>query len=277
MPRAAVRLAVCVALVIAAVSGVWLASRAGSSGSLQPAHNNSGTVPIKATSALSVSQVPIPPLPVANYLSKGTYPSVSARGKPLTAVDASLRNAVLEFERQYAASARRNVHHCCGRGDFWLFSDQESLSASTVVVSALIPTLQLYPGGNDGEEWFSATVQVPSGQSVNISDLFANQSRGLGVLAKVVKQRVLATNSCVRTSVDDPTVGRFMAAGFNPTSSNYRYFALSTSGLVIGFVNSQVAYPTCGRISATVPYRTLQPYLSKLGQRLVSGVRHPRS
>jgi len=233
-------------------------------------------------SALTVYRVATPPLPVPHYRTTGTYPQVSGGKVSLKAVNATLRQAVLDEERRYARFARKEVSSTPKRllrkypGIFMTSPRSRLISASSVVVSALIPTLELYPLGNDGAVWISVTVRVPSGTRVAVGELFADPARGLRELARLVRTKVLSTNSCVRQSFQDPIGFEEWERGFAPTASNYRHFALTTRGLVIGFPIAQVASPRCGRVEATVSYEALGSFQSKLGQRLIAGVRRPQ-
>ena len=233
---------------------------------------------------LAVSESPTPPLRLPNYRTSGTYPQVSGRKVRLEAVNAALRNAVLRAQRAYAAFVRREYMRSQPElfrpgyrysGTYRTSPRPSLISASTVVVSALVPVLEVLPGGTAGETWLSVTVRVPSGAPVGIRGLFSQPGRGLRALAAAVRRKVLATNSCVRASNRGPG-GAINARGFAPTARNYRYFALTATGFAVGFPIDQVGGSSCGRVEVTVPYSVVRPYLSNLGQRLVAGVRRPR-
>ncbi len=238
-------------------------------------------------SPLSVFEAPTPPLQVPNYRTSGTYPQVSSSKVNLRAVNAALRNSVLRAQHQYARWVRREYGRTMPElfrpnyrysGEYGTSPRLSLISASTVVVSALIPVRQLLPGGTGGATWLSVTVRVPSGAPVGIRDLFAEPARGLNALAKEVKREVLSTNSCVRQSVNNERAFGFAqdVRGFDPTPSNYRYFALIASGLAVGFRQDQVGGSSCSSVQAAVPYAVLHPYLSELGQKLIAGVRRPQ-
>jgi len=53
--------------------------------------------------------------------------------------------------------------------------------------------------------------------------------------------------------------------------STYRYIALTPAGLAVGVGHVGV----CGSVKVTVRYSVPRPYLSKLGAKLVAGVRWP--
>ncbi|MEA2130989.1 MAG: hypothetical protein QOJ29_5458 [Thermoleophilaceae bacterium] len=227
--------------------------------------------------ALRVIEATTPRLAVPNYETRGSYPQVAGGHTSLTAVNAALTRALRSEQRRYARVARdeqREVSPVGGPGLFSTNLKRSVLSASSVVVSGLIPLTERFPGGNEGQTWLAVTVRVPSGARVSISDLFNDRARGLRALAAAVRTRLPAGNSCIRKSLKAlPT----MARGFAPTKVNYRYFALQTSGLVIGFPVSQVGFPPCSRVSTTVPYATLRAELSPLAKRLIAGVRQPRT
>jgi hypothetical protein len=237
-----------------------------------------------SVSPLAVVKARTLPLRLPNYRTSGTYPQVSGGQVDLKAVNAALRGAVLSAQRRYAAFVRREYMSSMPQlfrrgyrysGTYTTSPRLRLISASTVVVSALIPVREVLPGGTGGDTWLSVTVQVPSGAPVGLRGLFSQPDRGLRALASAVRRTVLATNSCVRASNRGP--GRVInARGFAPTPTNYRYFALTAQGFAVGFPIDQVGASSCGSVHATVPYRVVRPFLSNLGQRLVSGVRRPR-
>jgi len=219
-----------------------------------------GNSPVRRLTVVSATT---PCLPVRGYLTTGAYPNVLGRSMRAARTNIALRRAVVTDERRYAPSARE---HSFGdwNGIYQTAIDQGLTSASTVVVSALIPVLRLYPGGNDGQTWISTTVDVRSGRAVSLRQLLANPSLALPVLASDWKSRL-------RNSVLWPSVAGD-SASYTPSFAHYRYFSLTPTGLAFGFAQE----PAGPRLAAVIPYRLVRPYLSPLGRRLVAGVRRPR-
>jgi hypothetical protein len=191
-------------------------------------------------------------------------PQVTADGIDLHRVNHALREGVLRDQRSYTPSARRFAK-TSGSGCYGIYRvvvKRQLLSASTVVVSALLPATELYPCGNDGQGWVGMTVQVPSGRQVKLAQLFSDpEGQGLFRLG-VAWFRVIARDwrlTCVVGYLRD----------YEPSLRNYRYFALTPRGLALAFWQE----PACMRIQGVVPYAALQPYLSPLGRRLIAGVR----
>ncbi len=234
--------------------------------------------------ALYVIQRPTPLLRVPNYRTAGTFPQVfSGDGANVEAVNVTLRKTILEDQRRYGRRFRAVWESRIPKalqetypGIYKTSFSSNLISASTVVVSALVPLLELFPAGNDGSTWVAFTVRVPSGETVTINDLFADPARGLTALASAARKEVLSANSCVRRSVEEPVAGPLVARGFDATPENYRHFALIAEGFAIGFPLGQIGAPVCGRVETTVPYSVVRPHLNELGQRLVAGVREPR-
>jgi hypothetical protein len=218
---------------------------------------------------LAVVAAPTPRVRLLRYDTSGTYPQVRGGTVDLRAVNNARREGVLADQREYAPAARkasiRNAKWY--RGVYQTSVDRRLLSASTVVVSALLPATKLYPGGNNGRTWVAVTVRVPSGAPVGISDLFVEPARALPLLAKAFKAQVRRT---------EPRMWRpcvtYYPSVYLPTARNFRHFALTPRGLALGFWQ----VPACNRLQATVPYSIVQPYLSKLGAALIAGVRAPR-
>lgn len=233
---------------------------------------------------LKVSWVRIPEIEAPNFRTSGSYPAISGQRKDVDLVNTALHNEIVRAERRYARFVRRaeskwpralrkhlnRVEH----GIYRALPHDRRLSASTVVVSTLIPVLALLPGGTDGETWISVTLRYPSGTLVRLTNLFKDRT-GLVALAARVRKLAVDQDRCIRASVRSPITGNISLRGFLPLTANYRFFALTQSGLVVGFPNGQVAFPGCGRIAVTVPFDLLEPYLSDAGKTLVAGVRRP--
>lgn len=234
---------------------------------------------------LTVSYEATPPLKVANFRTQGTFPRVSSAKTELTNVNTAIRAAVRSAQDEYAREVRSRWRGAPelfdpSYGASGIYSTSPSVglvSASTSVVSALIPTRAVVAGGTGGETWLSFTVRVPSGARVQLSQVFSDSDEGLKVLAAAVRRRVLFADECARASVDDPIGGELTARGLEATFRNYRHFALTANGLAIGFPAGQVAASACNRILVTVPYPIIRPHLNVLGRTLVSGVRRPRT
>ena len=216
---------------------------------------------------LTVIVAPTPRLGVPRYDTSGSIPQVTDGGTDLRRVNAALREAVLRDQRAYAPSARgspKNLPRGC-RGVYRLDVERSLLSASSTVVSALLPATKLYPCGNEGQGWISMTIRVPSGRRVTLAQLFRDpEGGGLSALG-VGWFRVIARDWRLRCVVGD-------LPDYEPTLRNYRYFALTPRGLALAFWQE----PACSRIEGIVPYRPLRPYLSRLGKQLIAGVRRPR-
>jgi hypothetical protein len=233
---------------------------------------------------LVVSFVKIPALDVPNYRTSGKYPVVSFSNESVKGVDSALRAAIVTAEQRYARFAReaesrwppalRKRLNRYEHGTFQVLPKRRWISASSVVVSALFPVLELLPGGNDGETWTSTVVRFPSGQRIRLPDLFKDQ-HGLAALAYHARKIALIHNRCVRASVRSPITGNISLRGFAPSLTHYRFFALTPSGLAIGFPTGQVGFPGCGRVEVTVPFAILRTYLNATGKVLVAGVRSP--
>ena len=220
------------------------------------------------TSPLTVVALPTPRFHVPRYDTSGTYPQVRDGALDLRAVNVSLHAAVLADQRAYAPHARMSVvaaGDAC-RGIYQTSIDRRLISASSVVVSALLPATKLYPCGNEGKTWLAVTVQVPGGQRISVSDLFLDPSRGLRVLATSWLAQVRRTEPAVW-----PCVAKNLAA-YRPSARAYRNFALTPNGLAVGFWQA----PACSRLQGTVPYTMLRRYLSPSAIKLIAGVRAPR-
>jgi uncharacterized protein YecT (DUF1311 family) len=216
---------------------------------------------------LTVVAAPTPRFPVPGYDTSGTYPQVRGGGLNPRAVNAALHTAVLADQRAYAPYARKEKPRVQYRqhGVYRTAINRSLVSASTVVVSALLPaTREVFPGQNGGDDWLGMTVRVPSGARVRITDLFAKVDQGLRVLATEWKARIRRT--------DGAPCPRVYQEQYTPTVEHYRNFALTPGGIAVGV--GEVA--ACYRLVATVPYRVMRPYLSKLGSTLIAGVRRAR-
>jgi hypothetical protein len=212
---------------------------------------------------LTVVPARTPPLPLRGYDTSGRYPQV--RGEAgLDAVNASLRQELLVDQHRFASEAGKDRRGLPpdNRGRYSTAIDRRYLSASSVVVSALLPaTREAFPGQHGGDGWLGITVQAPSGRVVGISDLFADPRRGIGALAATWKARIRQTDA-------RPCLSLY-AVAYTATVEHYSAFALTHDGIAVGSTEIEACY----RLVATVPYATLRPYFSRLGLRLIAGVR----
>jgi hypothetical protein len=211
---------------------------------------------------LRVVQVATPRFPVPGYDTSGTYPQVRGSLVRLNAVNEALRQAVVGEQRSYAVSARKKLRAGNSyRGVFQTSVVRRYLSASTGVVSALLPLRELYPGGNDGDGWIAATTRVPSGERVSLGQLFNDPAVALPALAGAWLGRLSdgERRFCVVNYLSD----------YSPTLRHYRNFALTPRGIAVGFPQE----PACERLVAVVPYSAIRRHLSPLGRQLVAAVR----
>jgi hypothetical protein len=216
-----------------------------------------------AVHGLAVVSAATPCFPVQGYVTSGVYPAVRGRSWRVVRTNIMLRRAVIADQQRYAPSARRETVPNVA-GIYETAIDPELLSASTAVVSALIPARELYPGGNDGQTWISATIDVRTGRLVALRELLANPQLALMRLVRDWKARL-------RGSERWPGVAAH-PADYTPTLAHYRHFALTPRGLSFGFPQE----PAGSRLAVVLPYRLVHPYLSPFGRRLVAGVRRPR-
>jgi hypothetical protein len=234
---------------------------------------------VPASRPLTLVHRAVPRLPVPHYRTTGTYFRVEQPGVELGRVNQAVTGALSQEERQYAARARAEVatqppiQLRLYTGTFYVRFDPRLASASTVVVSALVATLELFPGGNDGNSWISVTARVPSGTRVTLTDLL--DSEGWNVLSFAARHALMRSNSCFRKGLDIPAQSQYSAAGLAPAPRNFRHFALTPTGLALGFSVGDVAVVPCGWVSAIVPYADIRAHLTPLGRMLVAGVRKP--
>jgi hypothetical protein len=225
--------------------------------------------------ALTVTMAPLAPLGVPYYSTRGSFPQVSGGSAPLTATNSALRQIVLSDEEQFAVSARKHaqipgIPMGPGLGLYQMTPQRQLISASSVVVSALVPTLMYYPGGTPNATWLSETVEVPSGKSLSLSDLFTDPSAALKAIATASRTKLLASNSGLKSQLEYLQKTHQVFGGFAPTRGNYQYFALLRSGLAVGFPAYQLLGP--GRTELVIPYTVIRPYLNRLGARMLAGV-----
>jgi hypothetical protein len=240
----------------------------------------SQTTASTGVSPLTLLNRPTPLLSVPHYRTIGNYPQFSLPGSDLSRVNVAIRDAVLAEQQRYAPIAilqEARDPDPIRLGYKGLFATQTAArltSASTAVVSALIPLGEIFPGGHASGSWLSVTVQVPSARPIRLEDLLARPSDGLRALAAAARQRVISGDRCVRGSVSGGDRGYL--AGFAPTFANYQHFALVPTGAAVGFSSGQVANGVCNRVEVTIPYKVMRPYWSDRGRRIVAAVRKPR-
>ncbi len=279
--RDALPLIVC-ALALAGASAAGLSGcGAGDPGrqAVQPARS-------KPSSPLRLFAKPVPRFPVHGYTTHGMYPVAYVKGRPIASVNRRMRALIVRLMDSLAPGTRKAVRASVrgggpggSGGSFNFISLDERISASTREISLLKAFVECLPGGTECYDWFSATLRVPSGRLVRLPWLFSPAARraALRTAERVVRKDVLSTSACARQSAHDPDNGAYYRRQLAPANwRGYRHFALTTRGLVIAFRPGDIGYDSCGMfLTPTVPYRLLEPYLSRLGRVMVDGVRRP--
>jgi hypothetical protein len=218
------------------------------------------------TPALTVSLRKTPRFGVRRYNTTGVYMSVSEKRRNIRNVNQAIKNAILDDQRKYESSAIREVarYHGPYKGVYKTGVNRRLVSASTVVVSALIPVTRLYPAGTDGQGWISITALTGTGERIILTKMLENRKRDLPKLSSVWK-------NVVRTK--KPTAWRYCVAPYLPEyTPDFEAFALTPKGIAIAFR----AEPGCLQRQATIPFSELKPYVSAEGKRIIAGVRAPR-
>jgi len=237
-----------------------------------------------AVVSLVVHQARTPRFKVPHYTTQGTYPRVAGEGLDLRVVNLALRATIVDDQRTYARLAGRAVrgiplHQNGPYGLYQTGIGHWFISASSAVVSGLLPDLELFPGGNDGAGWIPFTIRVPSGKPVTQLQLIAHGRRGVRAFTSAVLrfgkyydgQNTCSGAAYRRAAGRDPTFRALYARDQLGES----VIALVPGGVIVGTPNSVIP-PACGRIELVVPYRFIRPYLSPLARTLVAGIRPPK-
>jgi hypothetical protein len=228
--------------------------------------------------SLTVYSAATPHFKNPNYVTSGSFPQVSSGSMNLDGVNAALRGAILADQRAYdkTAPAKKIPHGTTGI--YRTGTNPRLISASTLLVSALIPDLELYPSGNDGAGWIEVTVRVPTGRLVEPLQLIAHGRRGVRAFEAAVGRYARESgHGIARIAYQQAAAGDFDFRVLRPSSSlTFWYLALTPAGLAVGTPN-YVIPPAAGRIHVVVPYARLRPYLSILARQLIADVRPPAS
>jgi hypothetical protein len=199
-------------------------------------------------SPLGIVSAHTPRFPVAGFQTYGSFPQLRGRTS-LARVNAAVRKAISDDQNALVRQVRRRVARTPARGDYETELDRTLVSASTEVVSMLLPrTRELLPlrGLTDG--WLAITVRVPSGRPVAAADLFDHPAAAVRFL---------------RARTRDKRSG----CKFGATPE----LALLPNGLAVGVPSRG----SCYRFDVVVPYREARRYLSPLGRELAEDARWP--
>lgn len=205
----------------------------------------------------------------AGYTTDGSYPQVYGRAD-LKAVNTALKQAVLADEAQtkqdFAGLYQATTAEQTQPGLYATYPREGLLYANRSIVSVLIPKDSTPPGGNDGEAWISATLIVPAGRNVQVTDLFTKPGTALQTLRTLVGDDVIASSPCVAANLVN--IGSSVTGpitSLQPNATTFEDFALSPYGLTFGFEQGMFADEACGAATATVSWESIQPMLSPLG------------
>jgi hypothetical protein len=216
--------------------------------------------------SLEVISQSVPAFRVSQWDTRGSIPQVVAPSVDVRRVNEALRSAIVADERAIEPNAKRCSigTNKAYRGIYSVQFNRTLLSASSKVVSALLPAVKVCPGGNDGHGWIAVTVRVPSGVSLSLSDLLRDPPRAIPALVAEWKARVRRVDPGFWQRCISPYPFLYVA-----TSANVRYFALTSEGLALGFPQA----PACERSSAILGYRSIASLLSSKGKSIATEVR----
>lgn len=227
-------------------------------------------------SRLRVVDIRLPSVANAQVRTSGSFPVLASSDASSARVNATLEQAVRTDEHRFAVLVKsEKVDPRTAPGVYRMAPTMRFISASSVVFSMLVPTRRVVPGLNGGDSWFAITILSHNDRIINLGDLFSNTREGRELLSRVVRERLAATNRCVRNSLRDPVAGHAFRHALNATVENYRDFALLSTGLAVGFAVGQVAYPACGRVDVVIPYRAIAAVSSRFGRNLMESTRAP--
>ena len=229
---------------------------------------------------LTLVEIAIPKAPC--YETAGSYPQIVANSQNLDKVSARISAKYLDDERRFIAlgmqNQRQTKSQCPGLYDVWnkpSFGEVNNKrvtlpstfqSASSRVVSVMSPINAAVPSGAaTGGYFVSITVNVVSNSVVALPQLFAHPRPAYALLKKEV------VRGCVKE------YGSYFCTGASqelaPVSTSFRNFSLSGNGLVIGSDGETIAPFS---VETIISYASIEPYLSPLGQWLITGVTAPR-
>jgi hypothetical protein len=239
---------------------------------LPPGFNpNTTQYSITVTRLITLNHYLVPDPPFGQgFSTDGDYVQVSGMNG-LAAVNAALKNLIVQDQQNDQTTNPDYINQCRTTQQCSYSSgstiDQLFISASSSVVSVLIPTDVNY-GGVGNESWVSATLSTQTAQPITYTDLFSDTSQALVAISDAAQTELLATNSCLST---DPNT---LNQGLDPTNpNNFKHYAISPSGLSIGFDRYQLGIGACGGPSVTIPWSQLQSYLNLNGSQTVSMLR----
>lgn len=219
---------------------------------------------------LRPSFVGVPAFAVGGYATRGRLIQVRHSSLDLRRTNRALRQAIVDDQRAFEPYARRAAK-VASKGHRGLYSvnvEPSFVSASSRVVSALLPSIHRPVGNQHGKDWIGVTVLVPSGRRLFIADVVETDRVTLRALARLI-------GSTQRRS--DPEFWSFCGpekypSTYRPTVNGLSDVAFVPSGLAFGFAQP----PACDRPVVVVPYRAAEPMLTALGRRLMRDVRAPR-
>jgi hypothetical protein len=231
---------------------------------------------------LTLPPMPSPPAP-AKVAWSAHYPQVSGAGLELRAVNVALRTPIETDEHRWAQTWKHlsGSGHCgvrvhCLPGERSSYGSKLYVgAASSVVVSLLTLVGGAYPAGTYSQYWIPTTVEVPSGTAVTLGTLFDHERSALAVLAAHASAALKQVACVEQVWTLPPNISSVWKSGASPTEDNYRRFALTPTGLEIGFDQGQVADEACGAHKVLVSWAAVRPFLSALGARLAKAAVRP--
>jgi len=156
-----------------------------------------------------------------------------------------------------------------GGGEFTINPVRSLISASSVLVSALLPVTESRPHGTSSPYWLSVTIEVSRPQStVSLSDVIT--ASGFGLVARSLRARLEGdkrVEQCGSSALSSATA---------PRATSFRQFALVPAGLAVGFPSSPGGpLYECGNFYIIIPRSELAGVMSPAGKALARAASEP--
>jgi hypothetical protein len=222
---------------------------------------------------LRFSAVPLEVVPSPQFEVRGSYPQLFDGSVPETVANKAMYAGIIANEEvAYSTPGKHPVRATVGShtGSYWLVFDPSEMSANTAVVSVLFTVYYAGPGGAGSSYWFGVTVDMGSGRTVSMEDLFADPQKGWTAVARAA-QEIAASNASPICRADALSSQTYEDV-FAPGPAGYQGYVLAPAGLQIGIPPGVLCNPT-----TTVPWSEVSPYLGALGRSLVAGIRPPQT
>jgi len=185
------------------------------------------------------------------YSVNVTYPEYYLSGQPIQDFNTAVAGEVTGFVEDFTDTAKQLALPEERRPD--LKGSHFTYTAVNRVITAKIDLYPYLGGAHPGHQIITAAFDTTANTAIILSDLFVPGSRYLERLSTLAEEALFTKYPELGFAFNAPTYRE----GFAPRAENFSHWALTDAGLIIFFIEYQIAPYAAGALEVEIPFEAI--------------------